>query len=33
VLIIFLTLWVVLFPKSQLTFRIFKDLPKRKLVV
>ena len=32
-LIIFLTAWVVLFPKSQLVFRIFKDLPKRKLLI
>jgi lipopolysaccharide/colanic/teichoic acid biosynthesis glycosyltransferase len=31
--IIFLTFWVVLFPKSQLTFKIFKDLPKRKISV
>ena len=31
--IIFLTFWVVVFPKSQLTFKIFKDLPKRKISV
>lgn len=31
--IIFLTLWVVMFPKSQLMFKIFKDLPKRKINV
>ena len=32
-LIMFLTGWVVLFPKSELVFRIFKNLPKRKLLV
>jgi len=26
-ILIFLTLWVILFPKSELVFRIFKDLP------
>jgi lipopolysaccharide/colanic/teichoic acid biosynthesis glycosyltransferase len=31
--IIFLTGWAVLFPKSQLVFRIFNDLPRRKLLV
>jgi len=31
--IIFLTGWVVLFPKSQLVFRIFKNLPKRSLMI
>lgn len=28
-MLIFLTVWVVLFPKSRLMFRIFKDLPQR----
>ena len=28
-LIIFLTVWVVLFPKSDLVFKVFKDLPKK----
>ena len=28
-LIIFLTGWVILFPKSRLTYKIFSDLPKR----
>ena len=28
-LIIFLTVWVILFPKSRLTYKIFSDLPKR----
>ena len=32
-LILFLTLWVVIFPKSQLMFKIFKDLPNRKINV
>ena len=32
-LIIFLTVWVVMFPKSQLMFSVFKDLPKRKISV
>jgi lipopolysaccharide/colanic/teichoic acid biosynthesis glycosyltransferase len=27
--LIFLTVWVIVFPKSKLMFRIFKDLPKR----
>ena len=31
--IIFLTGWVVLFPKSQLVFRIFRNLPKRNLMI
>ena len=31
--IIFLTVWVVAFPKSQLMFKVFKDLPKRKINV
>ena len=29
--IIFLTCWVILFPKSRLMYRVFKDLPERKL--
>ncbi len=28
-LIIFLTAWVILFPKSNLPFKVFRDLPKR----
>lgn len=28
-MLIFLTAWVILFPKSELVFSIFKDLPKR----
>ena len=28
-LLIFLTAWVVLFPKSELVYKVFKDLPKR----
>jgi lipopolysaccharide/colanic/teichoic acid biosynthesis glycosyltransferase len=28
-MLIFLTVWVVVFPKSKLMFKIFKDLPKR----
>ena len=32
-LIVFLTVWVVVFPKSQLTFKVFKDIPKRKINV
>lgn len=31
-MIIFLTLWVVVFPKSNLVFKIFKDLPKNQLL-
>ncbi len=27
--LVFLTAWVVLFPKSELTYRLFPDLPKR----
>jgi lipopolysaccharide/colanic/teichoic acid biosynthesis glycosyltransferase len=30
-LILFLTAWVVVFPKSQLMYKIFNDLPKRNL--
>lgn len=30
-LILFLTAWVVLFPKSRLMYKIFSDLPKRNL--
>lgn len=29
VLIIFLTAWVIIFPESKLTYKIFPDLPKR----
>ena len=29
ILIIFLTAWVILFPKSDLVNKVFKDLPKR----
>ena len=29
VLLIFLTAWVIIFPDSQLIYRIFRDLPKR----
>ena len=28
-MIIFLTIWVVFFPKSNLVFKVFKDLPKK----
>ena len=28
-MIIFLTVWVILFPKSQLAYRVFKDLPEK----
>lgn len=31
--IIFLTIWVVIFPKSQLMYKVFKDLPKRTINV
>lgn len=29
ILLIFLTIWVIVFPESQLPFTVFKDLPKR----
>ena len=29
IVIIFLTIWVILFPKSNLTFKLLKDLPKK----
>lgn len=29
ILLIFLTVWVIIFPESQLPFKIFTDLPKR----
>jgi lipopolysaccharide/colanic/teichoic acid biosynthesis glycosyltransferase len=29
VLLIFLTVWVIVFPESQLPYKVFKDLPKR----
>jgi lipopolysaccharide/colanic/teichoic acid biosynthesis glycosyltransferase len=32
-LIMFLTGWVVIFPKSQLVFSIFSNLPKRRMIV
>ncbi|MBE7171001.1 MAG: sugar transferase [Williamsia sp.] len=32
-LIIFLTAWVILFPKSRLTYKIFSDLPKRTFIL
>ena len=32
-MIMFLTFWVLLFPKSQLMFKVFKDLPKRNFAV
>ena len=28
-MIIFLTVWVILFPKSDLVYRVFKDLPQK----
>ncbi len=28
-MLIFLTVWVIVFPKSDLVFRVFRDLPKR----
>jgi lipopolysaccharide/colanic/teichoic acid biosynthesis glycosyltransferase len=30
-MIIFLTGWVILFPKSQLMYKVFKDLPERNI--
>lgn len=32
-MIIFLTVWVVLFPKSKLMYKVFKDLPKRNITL
>lgn len=32
-MIMFLTGWVVLFPKSQLMYKVFKDLPKRNIIL
>ncbi len=32
-MIIFLTIWVVMFPKSQLMYKVFKDLPKRNIIL
>ncbi|MCH2085376.1 MAG: hypothetical protein MK226_23535, partial [Saprospiraceae bacterium] len=32
-MIILLTIWVILFPESDLHFKIFKDLPKRPLAL
>lgn len=31
--IMFLTVWVVLFPKSKLMYKVFKDLPKRNITL
>ena len=31
-MLIFLTAWVIVFPESQLVFKVFKDLPKREIV-
>ena len=28
-MLVFLTAWVILFPKSELVYRIFKDLPEK----
>lgn len=28
-MLIFLTAWVIVFPKSQLVYQIFKDIPER----
>jgi hypothetical protein len=28
-MLIFLTVWVIVFPKSDLAFRVFRDLPER----
>ena len=32
-MIIFLTVWVVIFPKSKLMYKVFKDLPKRNIML
>jgi len=32
-MIMFLTGWVVLFPKSKLMYKVFKDLPKRNIIL
>lgn len=32
-MIIFLTVWVVIFPKSNLAHKVFKDLPKREIIL
>lgn len=32
-MIIFLTVWVVAFPKSKLMYKVFKDLPKRNIIL
>jgi hypothetical protein len=29
IMLIFLTAWVIIFPKSELLYSVFKDLPKR----
>ena len=31
-MIIFLTIWVIFFPKSNLIFKLFKDLPKNQII-
>ena len=32
-MLVFLTAWVIVFPESQLVFKVFKDLPKRKVAI
>ena len=32
-MLIFLTAWVIVFPESQLVFKVFKDLPKREVAI
>jgi lipopolysaccharide/colanic/teichoic acid biosynthesis glycosyltransferase len=32
-MIIFLTVWVVIFPKSKLMYKVFRDLPKRNITI
>lgn len=32
-MIIFLTVWVIIFPKSKLMYKVFKDLPKRNIIL
>ena len=31
-MLIFLTAWVIVFPESELVFKVFKDLPKREII-
>ena len=33
IMLIFLTAWVIFFPKSELVFKVFKDLPKREVAI